>query len=69
MSDEPVVTNEIKPGYQTTEFWLSTLALVLGVVMSSGAIGDGTMAAQIIGGCMSILATLGYQAARKAAKS
>lgn len=67
MADE--TTPSITPGYKTTEFWLSALALVLGVVMSSGVVGDGTIAAQIIGGAMAILAQLGYTAARTQIKA
>jgi hypothetical protein len=51
-------------GYKTTEFWLSLLAMVLGVVMASGVIPQGGLAAQIIGGCLSVLAGLGYTASR-----
>lgn len=67
-TSETATTTAVKPGYKTTEFWLSTIALALGVIMSSGVIGDGTVAAQIVGGAMSILATLGYTAARAQAK-
>ena len=58
-----------KPGYQTTEFWLSALAMVLGVVMASGAIPNGGTAAQIVGGVLSVLASLGYTASRTKVKS
>ena len=58
-----------KPGIQTTEFWLSSVATLLGVVMASGAIHDGGIVAQIIGGVLSVLAALGYTAARAKVKS
>jgi hypothetical protein len=57
-----------KPGIQTTEFWLSSTATLLGIVMASGAIHDGGLAAQIIGGVLSVLAALGYTAARAKVK-
>lgn len=68
MTDE-TTTPATTPGYKTTEFWLSTIALILGVVMASGAVNEGTMASQIIGGAMAILAQLGYTAARAKIKA
>ncbi len=61
--------SSVKPGYQTTEFWLSSIATVLGVVMASGAVADGGLASQIIGGVLSVLAALGYTAARAKIKT
>ncbi len=66
MSEE---TTPVKPGYQTTEFWLSTLALLLGLALASGAVPDGGLAAQIIGGILSVLSSLGYTASRTKVKS
>jgi len=58
------------PGYKTTEFWLSTLAILLGAVMSSGIFTDETsLAARIVGGVLAALATLGYTAARAKVKA
>ena len=57
-----------KPGYKTTEFWLSSLALILGVVLASGAIPEGGIAAQVVGGLLSLLASLGYTASRTSIK-
>jgi hypothetical protein len=59
----------MKPGYKTTEFWLSFAATVCGVLMASGAIAPGSQVAQIIGGIMSVLAVLGYQAGRTSVKN
>lgn len=56
------------PGYKTTEFWLSFLAIVFGAVLASGALPQGGIAAQIIGGAAAILAQLGYTAARAQVK-
>jgi hypothetical protein len=58
-----------KPGYKTTEFWLSALAMILGLVGASGAVPEGGIAAQIIGGTLAILAQLGYTAARAQVKA
>lgn len=62
-------TAPVKPGYQTTEFWLSGIATVLGVVMASGSLPEGGLAGQIIGGVLSVLAALGYTAARAKIKT
>ena len=52
------------PGYKTTEFWLSFVAMLLGVLMTSGAVAQGSMAAQIVGGVLSVLSVLGYTKSR-----
>lgn len=66
MSEE---TNAPKPGYKTTEFWLSAVAVLLGLAMASGAIADGSMAATIVGGVTTLLSSLGYTAARAKVKN
>ena len=63
---DPVPTT--KPGFKTTEFWLSTIAVVLGIVLASGAVPDGGIVAQIVGGVLSVLSSLGYTAARTKVK-
>lgn len=59
----------IKPGYKTTEFWLSLLALVLGAVAAAGVLPDGGLATQVIGGILAILSQLGYTASRAKLKA
>jgi len=67
--DAPVTGNGApKPGYKTTEFWLSTAALLLGILTESGAIGPEGLAGQILGGAMTVLAALGYTTCRTVAK-
>ncbi len=61
-------TPAIKPGWQTSEFWLSVLPVLLGLAASSGAFPAGGMAGQIIGGAMALLAGLGYTASRTSIK-
>ena len=60
--------NPKNPGIKSTEFWLSSGATILGIVLASGVIPDGGMAAQIIGGVLSVLASLGYTASRPQVK-
>jgi len=57
-----------KPGYKTTEFWLTAIVTILGLLTSSGAIGEESMVAKIIGGAMAVLATMGYSASRATTK-
>jgi len=58
-----------KPGYKTTEFWLSLLAMLLGALMASGVIAEGSTVAQILGIVLAGLAQLGYTAGRAQVKS
>ena len=62
----------MKPGYKTTEFWLSTLATIVGLVMASGVLegqAEGSWPVKLIGGVVSLLAVLGYTASRAKVKS
>jgi len=58
----------MKPGYKTTEFYLTILSIVCGLLMSSGLIMDGGTAHQIIGILAAALASAGYGLARGLAK-
>lgn len=58
-----------KPGWKTTEFWLSNIAFLCGVILASGFLPEGGMAAQIVGGALAILARLGYDAGRAHVKA
>jgi len=59
----------IKPGWKTTEFWLSTAAKLLGVLYASGILGTGTVAERIAGLAATVLASFGYSVARSMVKS
>lgn len=56
-----------KPGYKTTEFWMSAVATIVGLVMASGAIQHDTTL-QVMGFVVSALSQLGYTGARVATK-
>ena len=61
-----------KPGYKTTEFWLSFIAVVMGFVMTSGVLenaGDDSVVAKIVGGVIAVLAALGYTTNRTKVKN
>ena len=62
----------IKTGFKTTEFWLSAIATIMGIIMASGALdnlGATHWSVKVVGGVMAILASLGYTAARAKVKS
>jgi hypothetical protein len=57
-----------KPGYKTTEFYLSLLATLVGFLIASGAVSDAGAVGKIIAFAASILTALGYTVARTFAK-
>ncbi len=57
-----------KPGFKSSEFWLSTIATIGGILLASGALADGSAPAQITGGILAVLASLGYTASRTSLK-
>lgn len=60
---------EVKTGYKTTEFWLAAVATLLGVVLASGALTEGTVWAQVVGVGATLLTSLGYTVSRTKAKA
>ena len=63
------VATTVKPGYATTEFWLSVAANLVGALMASGLFADGSTVMRVAGVAAMVLATLGYQVARAKVKS
>jgi hypothetical protein len=53
-----------KPGYKTTEFWMSLAAVAIGVVAAAGFFNIEGTGAQIVGIVESALVALGYTGAR-----
>jgi hypothetical protein len=62
---------EPKAGFRTTEFWLSAVATVVGLVMASGVLPEQTdnLWVRLVGGVVAMLAALGYTASRAKVKS
>jgi hypothetical protein len=60
---------EPKPGYKTSEFWLSLAAVVVSYVISSDVLGEGTVQSKAIMIVATVLAALGYTASRAIVKS
>jgi len=64
MSETTTETVTVKPGYKTTEFWLSLAAVLVGAAVSSGAIPETGPYAQVVGLVASVLGGLGYTVSR-----
>jgi len=58
-----------RPGYKTTEFWMSVLAAVAGMVVSSGVFREGSEVERVVGQVAAILAAMGYTLSRTLVKS
>jgi len=58
----------VKAGWKTTEFWLSTIAMTISMVYASGALTAGSVAERVIGIAAMVLASLGYSVSRGMAK-
>lgn len=59
----------MKPGWKTTEFWLSLVATIVGVLLASGVFTDDSWAAKALGVAAATLSALGYTWARGSLKS
>lgn len=49
-----------KPAWKQTEFWLSVGAVVVSVLLASGAFSDGGTVYKVLAGAAAILAAMGY---------
>lgn len=58
-----------KPGYKTTEFWLTAVVSLVGILMASGLIQPGSVWDKGIGLAMAALSTMGYATGRSNVKS
>ncbi len=57
-----------RPSYNTTEFWLTSLAVILSQLYASGAIGDGSAIGKVTALVASLLGAIGYTVMRTKAK-
>jgi UDP-N-acetylmuramyl pentapeptide phosphotransferase/UDP-N-acetylglucosamine-1-phosphate transferase len=61
----PVVSEAVKkPGYKSTEFYMSMLAVVIGAVASSGILDGSDGLTKVVGLIMAALVALGYTGSR-----
>jgi hypothetical protein len=59
--------NPVKPGYKTTEFWLTLIVQIL--VLTQGVVPAETKSGKVIALALMVLAQLGYSSSRGMAKS
>ena len=57
-----------KPGYLTTEFYLSLLAMLLSALFAAGVLADGSTFAKVGGVLGTVLSGLGYTVTRSSLK-
>lgn len=57
-----------KPGYRTSEFWLTATATVVGLALASGAVPETGVWQKVVSLVVSVLATLGYTVSRAIVK-
>lgn len=58
-----------RPGWKTSEFWLTLAAILMSQLYASGVVGDGGTVAKVAGIAASVLGALGYTVARTKAKA
>jgi len=59
-----VAAPQKKPGYKSTEFYMSMAAVVIGAVASSGILEDDSALTKVVGLVMAALVALGYTGSR-----
>jgi hypothetical protein len=57
-----------KPGYRTSEFWISIAVYLLGALAASGVLADDHIAMKVAGLALAALTSMGYSAARAKTK-
>ena len=64
-----VADTAVKPGFKTTEFWLSAAATVVGLAIASGIVPTSGTWPQIVGLVTGVLGAMGYTVSRTAVKN
>lgn len=62
------MNSETRRGWRTSEFWLSLVAMVVGVLLGSGVWGEGDATYRILGFVAASLTALGYVVSRGGVK-
>jgi len=63
-SDPTPVSPVIKPGWQSSEFYLHLAAIIVGSVLASGAVANTPTALRIVSIIAAVLSALGYSYGR-----
>ena len=61
-------TETVKPGYKTTEFWVTVATTLWGIVMASGFIPADNSIVKIVGAIIAAVAPSAYSVSRGIAK-
>ena len=64
-----VADTTVKPGYKTTEFWMTAGATAVGLAIASGIVPDTGMWPKIVALVVSAFAAMGYTVSRTAVKN
>jgi hypothetical protein len=59
---------EVKPGYKTTEFWLSLTAILVGAAIASGVFPVDSNGDKLLGLAATVLSSVGYTVSRSLVK-
>ena len=57
-----------KPGWKTTEFWLSLISVICGAIVAGDVVTESSTIGKAVGAVISMLGALGYTASRTAVK-
>ena len=60
--------NQPKAGYKTTEFWMSAIAVIVGLAFAAGVFPAESSGDKLLGLAASVLASMGYAVSRGIAK-
>ena len=63
-----VADTTVKPGFKTTEFWLSAAATLVGLAIASGIVPTSGTWPQIVGLVTGVLGAMGYTVSRTVIK-
>lgn len=58
----------VKPGFKTSEFWLTLVAMLVGLFVASGVLPESHIVMKIAGFALTALAQLGYSITRAGVK-
>ena len=60
--------SQSKPGWKTTEFWLSLISVICGALVAGDVVTESSTIGTAVGAVISVLGALGYTASRTAVK-
>lgn len=67
--DMEVEMDDVKPGYRSSEFWITAVTVLVGLLLASGAFPDDGSMARALAFVASALASMGYSWSRARVKA